>query len=231
MTVIVGDLVSSRRIENRHLASKTIRAAMARVNRRYAKDLYASLTLTRGIDELSGVLQRSDSAYRICCDLNEALAPQAFRFAIVRSDLDVAVRSKDAAKMDGKAFHRAADMIAMAKRMGQHFRFDLDFRHHELNLWITELANLAHILRSEWTDHQRRLVELYTKMDNQEAVAKKLGITQQAVSVGLRQAHWKEVERAERLVDRALESRGQDNSESLYSRIQATELVRTDEVE
>jgi transitional endoplasmic reticulum ATPase len=64
-----------------------------------------------------------------------------------------------------------------------------------------------------------------------EAVAKKLGITQQAVSVGLRQAHWKDVERAERLVDQALESKEQNKTESLYSQIQTTKLVRTDEVE
>jgi len=231
MTVIVGDLVSSRRIENRQLASRTIRAAMARVNRRYAEELYAPLTLTRGIDELSGVLRRSDAAYRICRDLNEAVVPLAFRFAIVRSDLDVAVKSRDASKMDGRAFHRAADMIAQARRMGQHFRFDLDLRYSELNLWITELANLAHVLRSTWTDHQRRLVELYTKMGNQEAVAKRLGITQQAVSGGLRQAHWRDVERAERLVDRALESKGQDKSQGLYSRIQTAGFVRTNGVE
>ena len=68
-------------------------------------EIYAPLTLTRGIDELSGVLRRTDAAYRICRGLNEAVAPQSVRFAIVRSDIDVAVNSKNAAQMDGKAFH------------------------------------------------------------------------------------------------------------------------------
>jgi hypothetical protein len=231
MTVIVGDLVSSRKIEDRRRASKTIRSAMARLNKKHAAEIYAPLTLTRGIDELSGVLRRTDATYRICRELNEAVAPQSFRFAIVRNDLDVAVNSKDAAQMDGRAFHKAADMIQLAKRQGQHFRFDLGLKHQDLNLWINELANLAHILRSSWTGHQRKLVELYAKLGNQEAVAKRLGITQQAVSVAMRQAHWREVERAERLVDQALASEVQNKAQSLYSQIQIAELVREDEVE
>jgi predicted DNA-binding protein YlxM (UPF0122 family) len=128
--------------------------------------------------------------------------------------------------MDGPAFHTAADMIQRAKKENLYYCFNLGFQFTEFDPWLNELANLLHILRSGWSNHQLRVVQLYEKFGSQISVAKKLGITQQAVSDALRQAHWKEVKRVENMIDEALEKDGSYNYSSLYLPKQARQLVK-----
>jgi hypothetical protein len=203
-TVIVGDLIHSRDIAYREQLSHKIRSAIAYISREFREEFYAPIVLTRGIDELSGVLEKPDMSYKICRLLNDRIYPREFRFAIVRSTLDVAISSKNAAMMDGPAFHTAADLIQQAKNKNLYYRFNL-FEFEEFDPWLSELTNLLHILRRGWSKQKHRVVQLYEEFGNQETVAKKLGITQQAVSDALQKAYWKELKRAENMVDVFLE--------------------------
>lgn len=90
---------------------------------------------------------------------------------------------------------------------------------NKIKLW-------KNILRSGWSNHQFRVVQFYEKFGSQISVAKELGITQQAVSDALRQAHWKEVKRVENMIDEALEKYGSYNYSSLYLPKQARQLVK-----
>jgi predicted DNA-binding protein YlxM (UPF0122 family) len=110
--------------------------------------------------------------------------------------------------MDGPAFHTASDMIQRAKKENLYYCFNIGFQFAELDQWLTELTNLLHILRNGWSNHQRRVVQFYEKFGSQKAVAKELGITQQAVSDALRQAHWKELNRVEKMIDEVLKKYG-----------------------
>ena len=204
LTVIVSDLVHSRDIPGRQELSRKIPLLIENVSKKYRKEFYAPLIQVRGIDELSGVLKQSNMSYRICRLLNEAIYPNLFRFAIVQGALDIAIDSRDVTKMDGTAFHTAADMIKQAKKKNLYYCFDLGHDFTQLNLLLNELPNLVHILRSSWSKHQRLVVQFYEKFSTQKAVAKQLGITQQAVSDALRQAHWKELKQAEDIIDQVL---------------------------
>lgn len=199
-TIIVGDLVRSRESSGRQQISRKIRLTIGRVSRDFRDEFYAPLVLTRGIDEVCGVLKRPDMSYRICSLVNQAVSPRVFRFAVVRGALDIAVASKDARTMDGPAFHVAADMIQQAKKRNLFYSFDLASEFADLDPWLSEVANLLQILRSSWSKHQLRVVRLYEQLGSQKAAANKLSITQQAVSDALRQAHWRELKRAEDLI-------------------------------
>jgi hypothetical protein len=209
-TVIVGDLVRSRDSSDRRQLSHKVRLGIDYLSREFREEFSAPLILTRGIDELSGVLKRSNMSYRICTFLNEEVYPHLFRFAVVRGTLDIAINSKDASRMDGPAFHTAVDMIQRAKKENLYYCFNLGFRFAEFDPWLNELANLLHILRSSWSNHQHRVVQLYKKCGSQKAAAKELGITQQAISDALRQAHWKELKRAEDMINESIEKYGSD---------------------
>jgi len=90
-TVIVADLTSSRGIGQRNKVSNKIRNNLKIIEKKYSKDFYAPLVLTRGMDEMSGVLLQSLKSFKICNELNWEIYPERFRFAIVRGPLDVAV--------------------------------------------------------------------------------------------------------------------------------------------
>lgn len=204
-TVIVGDLVGSRKISDRRRLAGKIRSVIDRIDKEFQKEFYAPLTLTRGMDELSGVLKQPRMSYRICRLLNEEVYPHLFRFAIVTGVLDIALDTKDAGTMDGPAFHGSADMIRRAKKENSYYCFNLKFPLEELNQCLNELTNLIHLIRADRTRHQRLVVDFYEKVGNQKAVAKRLGVTQQAVSDTLQQAHWKVLRRVEKFIDRILE--------------------------
>ncbi len=200
-TVVVGDLVRSRDIKDRSGFSRRIRSSLGSVSKRFKRELYAPLVLTRGIDELSGVLGHPAVAYRICKTLNEEMHPQLIRFAVVRGHLDVGVRTRDARKMDGPAFHQAAELVLAGKRYGRLYSFRIGGPCPNDDACLTELANLIHLMQDGWSDHQREVVRLYERLGRQEAVADRLKISQQAVSDALRLARWKELTRAEKSVE------------------------------
>lgn len=207
-TVIVGDLARSRDSSDRRQLSHKVRLVIDHLSREFREEFSAPLILTRGIDELSGVLKRPNMSYRICTFLNEEVYPHLFRLAVARGTLDIAINSKDASRMDGPAFHAAADMIQRAKKENLYYCFSLGFRFAEFDPWLNELANLLHILRSGWSSHQHRVVQFYKKFGSQKSAAKELSITQQAISDALRQAHWKELKRAENMINEVLEKHG-----------------------
>ena len=224
--IIAGDLVGSRNVSHRQQLSDKIRSVIDQITREFRDEFYAPPVLTRGIDELSGVFKRPNMSYRICKLLNDGIYPYLFRFALVRGVLDVAVDSRDASRMDGPAFHIAADLIQRAKKENLYYCFNLElFQVKEFDQWLDEFTNLIHIVRSDWTEHQRKVVQLYERLENQQAVARELGITQQAVSDALGQAHWKEVTRAENIVDRILGKYGSNRQNNSYPTKQTRQPV------
>lgn len=204
-TVVVGDLVQSRTKSDRQQLSRKIHWAINHLSKRFQKELYAPFTLTRGIDELSGVLKQPAKSYLICRLINEEVHPQLFRFAIARGSLDVAVSSKDAGRMDGYAFHVASNLIQHAKKNKLYYLFSLRSKYPELDALLNESVNLIYTLSKKWSVHQRRVVQLYKKFNRQKRVAKELNITQQAVSDALQQANWKNLHQIETSINRILE--------------------------
>ena len=203
-TVIIGDLVKSRKITSRQEIAEKLHTVIRDISGQFNDELYAPLVLTKGMDELSGVLIRPKVSYRICELLNDRLIPYFFRFAIVRGKIDVGVPTRDARQMDGSAFHEASGLIQNAKKKNLSYCFELNLKYSQFSEAVTELANLIHIMKCGWSNHQLDVVRLYEKLQKQELVAEKLDITQQAVSEALKKAHWREIKRAEKTIEKIL---------------------------
>ncbi len=203
-TIIIADLIKSRDIPDRGKISLHIQSALDSVNSQFENEFFAPIILTRGMDELSGVLNRLDSSYKICHEINTLMKKYQFRFAIVRGIIDIGLDSRNAAKMDGPAFHKAADLIKKARYNNLRYLFDLGSAYRGYNQCLNDLVNLVDIIRSEWTPHQRNVAKLYEIHKHQERTARDLGITQQAVSDALISAHLKAIKRAENTIEKIL---------------------------
>jgi len=204
LTVIVADFVGSRKVRDRAELSRAVRRAIEQTDDAFEDAFHAPAGLTRGVDEISAVLHDPSLSYQICTDLNEQLHPYELRFAVVRGLIDVNVSSDDASSMDGPAFHRAADLVDLARKQNRAILFDLDLQPSALEEALNELANLCHVLRRSWTHRQREAVTLYDRLGRQDLVAERLGVTQAAISGLLRKAHWTEIRHAETWIDRVL---------------------------
>lgn len=204
LTVIVGDLVGSRKVRNRAELSRAVLRAIVQIDEAFRDAFHAPAELTRGVDEISAVLYDPGLSYRICTHLNEELHPHELRFAVVRGLIDVNVSSGDASSMDGPAFHRAADLVERAREKNRAILFDLGLKPPALEEALNEVVNLCHVLRRSWTDRQREAVTLYRRLGRQDLVAERLGVTQPGISRLLSKAHWTEIRHAETWIDTVL---------------------------
>ena len=203
-TVILGDLIGSSYLQDRQELAGRIEECLTSLNR-ISKDFHAPLTLSKGMDELTGVLVRPGETFRICMLLNEEVYPLNFRFAVAEGSIDVGLKSGDARKMDGQAFHKAARIMRSLKSTDYYFGFDLAAPLDGVNSMISQLANLAAVIAAERTPRQNEIFRLYRMMGSQVKVADKLGISQQAVSDALRSARWNDLLRTEQIITEVLD--------------------------
>ncbi|MDD4050582.1 MAG: SatD family protein [candidate division Zixibacteria bacterium] len=203
-TVIVGDLIGSSEINDRPVVSNQIAEAIEGIGTNFRDDFHGRLTITRGMDEISGVLKRPALAYKICRELNYIIFPHCFRFAVVQNILDVNVETKEARRMDGPAFHRAADIMEQLKKDNLFYSFEVSLNVSDFNMSITALANLVSIILQRRTERQDLILREYMKSGRQQNVADKFAITQQAVSDSLKSLHWQYIKRVENLIDNML---------------------------
>jgi SatD family protein len=195
--VLVGDMIRSRAVRERREMAQRVEAQVRLVNRRWRDAWIAPLTTTRGMDEISGLLREARPAFDIVVFLNAALHPARFRAALASGTVDVAPESGDAAAMDGPAFHRAADALAQARRRGLPFAAAIEGQPQEVCGLVEAAAKLHDVISSSWTSREAEAVHVYRLVGTQAAVARKLKITQQAVSDALSRARFSDLTVAE----------------------------------
>jgi hypothetical protein len=189
--VLLGDLIGSTKVIDRELFGKRLERACETVNTRYAKDLYGHLKILKGVDEVGAVLSTLPNTYSIISLISEDLRPRVMRFTLVFDHIDTALETKDVAKMDGPAFHRASHMMAALKK--SKMLYDMAVGDPLLDTSITSEINLLLLLKQSWSDRQYKVVKEYEKTGNQLQVARTLGISQQAVSKTLSRSMWREI--------------------------------------
>jgi hypothetical protein len=200
--VLYGDVVGSASIGRRAVFGLKLEEACRVVNLRFKKSIYAALKTIKGIDEVGAVLKSPAAAYSIADFMNEFLYPDQLRFVLVFGRIDRAFASRDAARMDGPAFHQVAKMLTALKR--GRLLFALDTGHGQLDAAIAGEISLLLMLKGTWSLHQRRVAGLYDEGITQKDVAKRLKVTQQAVSGTLSRASWQAIWNIERQVNEAL---------------------------
>lgn len=199
---MLGDVVSSRSISDRENFQKKLGEACKKINKTYVSDIYGDFRILKGVDEVSGVLSTISNSYDIITAMLEQLYPHLMRFVLVCDYIDTALETRDVARMDGPAFHRASDIMNTLKK--SKLMFDMSVDDELMDAAITGQINLILLLKRNWSQKQHQIVREYEKTRNQYDVAKKLGITQQAVSKALTRSMWKEIKSIEENLDHIL---------------------------
>lgn len=189
--VLLGDVISSRRITEREEFQKKLEETCKVINSTYTGDIYAGFKILKGIDEIGSVLSTMSKSYEIINILLEKLHPNSMRFVLVFDYIDTALETMDIARMDGPAFHKASDLMSTLKK--SKLMFDMSVGDKVVDTTIAGQINLILLLKRNWSAKQHEIVEEYEKTKNQYEVAKNFGITQQAVSKTLNRSMWKEI--------------------------------------
>ncbi len=193
--VLMGDVISSRRIGDRDKFQKELEETCKEINSIYREDIYANFNILKGIDEISGVLSTISNCYRIITTFQEQLYPNSMRFGLVLDYVDTGLESKDAARMDGPAFHKVSHIMDKLKE--SRLVFGISAGDEMIDTAIANQVNLVLLLRKNWSPRQRQMIKEYERVMNQYELAKDLGTTQQNISAIINRSMWREIKSVE----------------------------------
>ena len=171
--------------------------------------------LTRGLDELSAAMDSMLPVFDFGVALNEALWPHRFRLGVGVGFVDIGLETGVAARMDGPAFHLAAEALAAARGTGR----PLIIRHPAadpvLVLSLEALAEAHAALVEGWTPVAARHVALRRTVGHQVSVATTMGVSQQVVSRTLGRARYRTLRNIEAVANQIIVSRLLDDDEMM----------------
>ena len=194
-SVLLADVVGSRRIADRAAFDKKLQAALKEVGKTYENAFILPLQVWKGLDEVAAVMQSPGELYPVLSVIQAVVAPEKFRFVLVQGSIDVMPRNKDVRGADGTAFHRAAEAMQALKKEGLLFSCQTGNA-----LWDTAFStqvNLLLMIKSGWTERQQNIYTAYVKTGRQDAVAESLNVTQQTVSKTLQAIQAAQVQKLE----------------------------------
>ncbi len=202
--VLLGDVVDSRKLNQREYFQKRLNHACTEINQRYKRDLYADMKIIKGADEIRCVLKTVENVYNIMDFVWNEIYPQKMRFVLVRGLIDTSLSNRDITQMDGPAFHHASNMMNSLKKSGLFFEMSLG--NDVTDAALKGQVNLIIIIKNSWSSRRREIVRMYEKEGSQKDVADKMGISQQAVSKNLKESMWNKVKLIEKDLKKSMNS-------------------------
>ncbi len=179
---VIGDIIGSRKVDDRAGLQRQLNAGLADVNRQYANQIASEYLLTIG-DEFQGLLRTSEDLDRILASLRVAVHPVDLRFGIGVGGLVTPLREQ-AIGMDGPCFQRARAAIERAKERSTQIEVECGETHPGFEIYSLLYSGM----RRSWTERQRQIVDLSMSGMEGVEIARLLEISQPAVSQHLRAA-------------------------------------------
>lgn len=204
LLVLIADLVDSRSIPERHAVQRRLENVLDRLNRT-TEGLLSPYTVTLG-DEFQAVLERGGRVFDDAVAIQAELHPVLVRFALAVGELSTEVNRRQALGMDGPAFHAARAGVEALKDEEALFRLHLPDP-PTCDLANASLALISHAFR-RWQSRRFAILSALQQDEPVQAVAERLGITEQAVYKNVSDGHLRDVlatfRAVGRLIDRAL---------------------------
>lgn len=193
---IIGDIIGSRKLEDRQDIQKKFMAMARKANKRYESDIASPFTVTIG-DEFQVLLTCSQRSPEIIAYVKEEMAPIEFVFGVGIGEIFTDINTKLAIGMDGPAFHLARKAIEQAKKKKPKTIYKSDL------VGVDMIDSLHYFIEScteRRTKRQKQVLEYLSQKLTQEAIADKLGIKQQSVYDIIKLSYLSEVEEAKRTI-------------------------------
>lgn len=174
---IIGDIRQSRLLPRRRGVQKRFAGAIKSINREFRKEIASAFLITLG-DEFQGLLVSPAESFHLVRRFEELMDPVTFCFGVGVGSLSTPLE-KQAVGMDGEAFHRARAALDRAKKGKRGLLYSFDSPALDV---VNALLGLMEERRQRLTPRQKQVRNLLQDLKRQQAVAKRLRISQPAVS-------------------------------------------------
>lgn len=188
---VIGDIVDSKKIENRKEVQRKLKEILEEINIEFASSIYSRFMITLG-DEFQGLLASGKDLIKIVKRLEFKMYPTNIRFGVGIGDIVTDIDRDVPLGADGPAYYSARRMINEIKqnekkRMKGQTNIMITIDNIE---YLEELINsnleLCTVIKKNWTKRQREIIiDYWQHEDGQSNAAKRLGVTQSTIQRGL----------------------------------------------
>lgn len=191
--VLLGDVISSKKLENRSEFQINLIKACRTVNEKYSEDIYAEFDILKGTDEIGAVLKDIKNFYEMILDIYEITGMNTVRFALAKGVIDTGLEQEEISRMDGPVFHEANRLMQELKK--EKLLFKISTRDEVFDKLVSDTINLIYLIESKWSPKKVEIIRQYERSKDQKIVARKLGMKQQDVSYHITSTNWREIQK------------------------------------
>lgn len=181
---LIGDIVDSRKIENRNDVQKKFIRIINDINIKFTHDIVSNFIITQG-DSFQGLLKKSNNIMNIIEEIEDSMAPCNLRFGIGFGIISTTIIPDNSSLIDGPAYHNARFAIDKVKdnKTDDTANIAVCSNNTVLDDLINTSLILCNIIKSSWSDKQKIVID-YTFKDkkSQVEIAKLLSIRQPSVN-------------------------------------------------
>ena len=194
---IIGDIISSKNIENRNESQIKLENILHLINEKYSNDIESKFMITLG-DEFQGLLNCGENVIKIITEIEIRMYPVKIRFGIGIGEITTKINREVPLGADGPAYYNARKMIDNLKSLKKKTKssysevmISTQGDYESVDTLINSIFALASTLKKKWSIRQRQIVYAHIESDdNQNKTAEKLGIKQSSVNKGLSNAEY-----------------------------------------
>lgn len=219
-TVIIGDIIDSKKILERQDVQKKFKNVLKKINNKYATDIASKFKITLG-DEFQGLLKNQNNILNIIFDIEMAMSPISLRFGVGIGDITTDINYNDSSEIDGPAYHQARSIIedleASKNQYSQrqaNILISSQIENKEIDTLLNSILSVCTALKSKWTKRQTEIIYTYLESEeNQYKTAEKLNIGQSSVNKSLNSADFYTYKSAVDSIDNFLSEKGAELSD------------------
>jgi hypothetical protein len=162
---IIGDIVDSRKMEERDKVQIRLHSILKEVNQKYIDDIASKFVLTLG-DEFQGLLKTPRKVLEMIDYIKMKFYPDSIRFGIGLGSIDTEINSEAAIGADGHAYYAARKAIETVKTIESSYKNperDIMFIHqsnskNESLELVNATLSMCFIFEEKWTVKQRETI-------------------------------------------------------------------------
>lgn len=180
---IIGDIVNSRKLENRAEVQLKLKQLLDQINIKYSEDIAAKFIITIG-DEFQGLLKTPKRIFNLLDSIKMEIFPITIRFGIGLGDMNTRIYEDMAIGSDGPAYYAAREAIDEIKKSNYRYEQptrDILIRYSQNNINFKrrlELMNstlsTCYFIERRWSEKQREIIKVLT-IEDKEMNQKELG--------------------------------------------------------
>ncbi|MBF0777581.1 SatD family protein [Streptococcus cuniculi] len=213
----IGDIVDSKKIDDRYQVQKTLESCLHQLNAKYSDVIISKMSITLG-DEFQGLLTLDAPLFQIIDSINMAMKPHQIRFGLGLGTILTNINPEQSIGADGPAYWYARKALQHIHQKNDYgnTQIAVDFEGvHNVEV-INSLIASSEAIKSSWRASQEILLQKLLENDryhesfDQQALARTLELDSSALSKRLKTSHLKVYLRARNCALKLLKEAGKE---------------------